>query len=83
MKTENIFSLGYNPRTDRFKMDSCCSGNHSHQGGGHSHQEGGNMSGGKYQCYMKCEGDKIYQAPGKCPVCNMQLVPVDGKQHHH
>jgi len=40
----------------------------------------------KYQCPMKCEGDKVYDAPGNCPVCNMKLVPVDnamrGKQHH-
>ena len=26
-----------------------------------------------YQCPMKCEGDKTYTKPGKCPVCNMNL----------
>lgn len=26
-----------------------------------------------YQCPMKCEGDKTYPAPGKCPVCGMKL----------
>jgi len=26
-----------------------------------------------YRCPMKCEGDKTYVKPGKCPVCNMNL----------
>ena len=26
---------------------------------------------------MKCEGDKTYDSPGKCPVCNMNLVLTD------
>ncbi|HEX8332048.1 MAG TPA: heavy metal-binding domain-containing protein [Segetibacter sp.] len=30
----------------------------------------------KYQCPMKCEGDKTYAKPGKCPVCNMALSKV-------
>ena len=29
-----------------------------------------------YQCPMNCEGNKTYSQPGKCPVCNMQLVMV-------
>ncbi|HYQ58983.1 MAG TPA: heavy metal-binding domain-containing protein [Draconibacterium sp.] len=33
-----------------------------------------------YQCPMKCEEDKLYDAPGNCPVCNMKLVPVDSKK---
>lgn len=32
--------------------------------------------GKKYQCSMKCEGAKTYDAPGKCPVCNMDLQEV-------
>ena len=41
------------------------------------------MSGNVYQCPMKCEGDKTYNAPGNCPVCNMKLVAVDsGKDTH-
>jgi Cu2+-exporting ATPase len=39
----------------------------------------------KYFCPMKCEGDKVYEQPGDCPVCNMHLVPVSkitsGKNH--
>lgn len=33
-------------------------------------------SGIKYACPMHCEGDKTYDSPGKCPVCGMNLVPV-------
>lgn len=38
-----------------------------------------------YACPMQCEGDKVYQKPGDCPVCNMHLVPVDenGKHTEH
>jgi len=39
-----------------------------------------------YQCTMKCEGDKVYDHPGNCPMCNMKLVPCDDKnshEHHH
>lgn len=33
----------------------------------------------KYQCPMKCEGDKTYDHARKCPVCNMKLnaLPKD------
>ncbi len=40
-----------------------------------------------YQCPMKCEGDKTFDQPGNCKVCNMKLVPLDdtkssqGKHH--
>lgn len=27
-----------------------------------------------YTCPMKCEGDKIYDYPGNCPVCNMKFM---------
>ena len=29
---------------------------------------------GKFYCPMHCEGEKIYIAPGDCPVCGMDLV---------
>jgi heavy metal translocating P-type ATPase len=37
----------------------------------------------KYFCPMHCEGDKTYNKPGDCPVCNMHLVPVEkpGKEN--
>ncbi len=31
----------------------------------------------KYQCPMKCEGDKTYDKPGKCPKCGMDLKEVE------
>ena len=36
-----------------------------------------NQTRSKYVCPMKCEGDKTYDKPGNCPVCNMKLVSVD------
>ena len=41
-------------------------------------------AGNAFYCPMKCEGEKIYNSPGNCPVCNMKLVPVqDGNTHAH
>lgn len=34
---------------------------------------------GKYYCPMHCEGDKLYDKPGDCPVCGMDLVPLEPK----
>jgi Cu+-exporting ATPase len=31
---------------------------------------------GIYYCPMHCEGEKTYDAPGNCPVCGMDLVPM-------
>lgn len=36
-----------------------------------------------YQCPMKCEGEKMYDKPGQCPVCNMDLEKVEGNHEHH
>lgn len=39
----------------------------------------------KYICPMHCEGDKTYDQPGDCPVCNMHLIPLsdtDSHEHH-
>uniref|UniRef100_UPI0025C61D48 heavy metal-binding domain-containing protein n=1 Tax=Marinilabilia sp. TaxID=2021252 RepID=UPI0025C61D48 len=37
----------------------------------------------KFYCPMKCEGNKVYDKAGNCPVCNMHLVPVDDENHNH
>lgn len=42
-----------------------------------------NTAHSKYYCPMKCEGDKVYDKPGNCPVCNMHLVPVGDDDHKH
>ncbi|WP_286897739.1 MULTISPECIES: heavy metal translocating P-type ATPase [Sphingobacterium] len=36
----------------------------------------GNPSADKYYCPMHCEGDKLYDSPGNCPVCGMNLEKV-------
>ncbi len=36
----------------------------------------------KYFCPMKCEGEKVYDQPGDCPVCNMHLIPVNHNKNH-
>jgi hypothetical protein len=33
----------------------------------------------KYACPMRCEGDKTYGEPGRCPVCKMKLKEVPGE----
>jgi Cu2+-exporting ATPase len=35
---------------------------------------------GKYYCPMHCEGDKLYDKPGDCPVCGMDLVPLEATE---
>jgi heavy metal translocating P-type ATPase len=45
----------------------------------------------QFICPMHCEGNKTYDQPGECPVCNMHLVTVDRNGqpseskhiHHH
>ncbi|MFA6126940.1 MAG: copper-translocating P-type ATPase [Bacteroidales bacterium] len=41
-----------------------------------------NTDNPKFICPMRCEGEKVYDQPGKCPVCHMLLVPVGGEQSH-
>lgn len=36
-----------------------------------------------YQCPMKCEGEKMYEVQGTCPVCKMDLEKVSEKEHYH
>ncbi|MDV3806636.1 copper-translocating P-type ATPase [Elizabethkingia anophelis] len=62
------------------EKSSCCSTTkHQHQ---HQHQHSiataDNISpSGQYICPMKCEGEKIYNEPGRCPVCGMFLAPIE------
>ncbi|MSP70104.1 MAG: hypothetical protein EXR20_07515 [Bacteroidetes bacterium] len=34
------------------------------------------MSSGKFQCPMKCEGEKSYDSAGACPDCRMELKKI-------
>ena len=37
-----------------------------------------------YACPMDCEKGKTYEAPGQCPVCEMDLVEnTDGHEGHN
>ncbi len=36
-----------------------------------------------FYCPMKCEEEKTYKQPGKCPVCHMNLVSKDEKSEGH
>lgn len=44
---------------------------------------------GKHYCPMFCEGDKVYDEKGDCPVCHMHLEPITeelvqkGSSHQH
>jgi len=35
-----------------------------------------------YQCPMKCEGEKTYDKPGKCPKCGMDIQDVKSHTDH-
>lgn len=35
----------------------------------------------QYYCPMHCEGDKMYDQPGNCPICNMKLIQVSEGHH--
>ena len=50
---------------------SCCAVDENH-----SHKKADNVKiePGKYYCPMFCEGNKVYDKPGDCPVCGMDLV---------
>lgn len=51
---------------------------HDHTTHNHGHEQSDKIvskkgSKGKYYCPMHCEGDKMYDKPGSCPVCGMNL----------
>lgn len=53
--------------------------NAKHQHGhGHSHDKpvASASNAGKYYCPMMCEGDKVYDKFGSCPVCGMNLEKI-------
>ena len=52
---------------------SCCSSNKQHEKPIAILRE---SAQGKYYCPMHCEGEKVYDKAGSCPVCGMDLVKV-------
>jgi len=60
-----------NKNTDEEEKKICCSAvNHSQK------KNIDSAKLGKYYCPMHCEGDKVYDRPGNCPVCGMNLEKV-------
>lgn len=70
-KLREIFG-GISTKKETNKSDCCCGSSETT-----NHKENSLKSKGVYYCPMKCEGEKTYQAPGICPVCNMHLVLID------
>lgn len=52
-------------------VKSCCSSNKSQE---KPTVISSDNAPGKYYCPMHCEGEKVYDKPGDCPVCGMDLV---------
>tara|TARA_R100000951_G_C2574304_1_gene159816 strand:+ start:311 stop:583 length:273 start_codon:yes stop_codon:yes gene_type:complete len=50
-------------------------GKYHHNGDKEHEHHGKHAAEGEvnYQCPMECEGDKVYDSPGHCPVCEMDL----------
>lgn len=51
---------------------SCSNSEHHNE----EHMEHHDGDHAMHQCPMKCEGDKMYDEPGKCPKCGMDLEAV-------
>ena len=45
-------------------------------------EQASEMHVASYACPMDCEKGKMYDAPGKCPVCEMDLVE-NHEGHNH
>ena len=72
MKNLKEMFAGFGSKNKNLETHSCCCGN------GHvNQQDNSSNSNTVYQCPMKCEGDKTYDTPGNCPVCNMILVSIN------
>nr|WP_315244199.1 heavy metal translocating P-type ATPase [uncultured Flavobacterium sp.] len=71
------------PKNHGEAVKSCCSGNKKENQDHHKtetkkvHQHSAN---GIYYCPMHCEGDKTYNKPGDCPICGMDLVPMQASE---
>jgi len=57
--------------TNEVTKKSCCA-THSHSD--EKEIKAPNNANGKYYCPMHCEGEKVYDKAGDCPVCGMDLV---------
>ncbi|RKE80448.1 copper-transporting P-type ATPase [Epilithonimonas arachidiradicis] len=56
--------------------------NHNHHNHDHLHPSQRISPSSVYYCPMECEGEKLYFKQGRCPVCNMFLVPIEERGDH-
>jgi len=56
--------------------------NHNHHNHDHLHPNQRISPSSVYYCPMECEGEKLYFKQGRCPVCNMFLVPIEEREDH-
>lgn len=49
---------------------------HTHANHHHEKKSPPAENAGKYYCPMMCEGDKVYDQPGSCPICGMNLEKI-------
>jgi len=54
--------------------------NHDQHNHGNLHPNQRISPSSVYYCPMECEGEKLYFKPGRCPVCNMFLVPIEERE---
>ena len=56
--------------------------NHNHHTHDNLHPNQRISPSSVYYCPMECEGEKLYFKQGRCPVCNMFLVPIEEREDH-
>lgn len=54
--------------------------NHTHHNHDNLHPNQRISPSSVYYCPMECEGEKLYFKQGRCPVCNMFLVPIEERE---
>ncbi|MCB0409326.1 MAG: hypothetical protein KDD29_03850 [Flavobacteriales bacterium] len=62
---------------DEQHMEHMDGEHHEDMGEHHDEEMHGEEQHAMYQCPMKCEGDKMYEEPGQCPKCGMDLKEVE------
>lgn len=82
-KAEAIIEMEYHIPIEKFQealkndggtytIDNSKTEMHHHKN--HNRHQPKEKGTGRFYCPMHCEGDKMYDSPGNCPVCGMDLV---------
>jgi hypothetical protein len=77
MEADYFYSYGIDDNTVSYEKDSY------QDHGGNSQHESGLQHDKRYNCQLKCEGNKTYNQPGNCPDCNLKMVIVVEEHLHH